>query len=217
MSLYLNKKIVVASIISFSFFQLTYAAALLDIQFHHQRHSLSCEIASLKMALVYKGVSIKESDLLTLLPFSDYGSRKFGNIWGDPEVGFVGNIDGLMPNTGYGVYEIPIQNLASIFRPSEIINDFSLDELLTELDNGNPILVWGNVATGQDISWYTREGKYIKAIYGEHVRVMMGYTGTHEYPTSIILMDPFQGELHWTVQRFLNNWRKMQNRAVVIR
>ncbi len=187
------KKIIIAACMCGSFF-LNYipafAGTVLNIPYHHQAHSLSCEIAALQMALNEKNIYITESTLLKFLPFSDRGSRHLGNIWGDPEIGFVGNIDGSMPNSGYGVYEQPIKNLAEIFRRAMIMNDASLDDLLTELDHGNPILVWGNVSTGKDISWHTPQGKYIHAIIGEHVRVMSGYTGTHENPTSIILMDP---------------------------
>jgi len=45
------------------------------------------------------GVNVTENELIAQLPTSDPGPRNTGNIWGDPELGFVGNINGSMPNT----------------------------------------------------------------------------------------------------------------------
>ncbi len=86
---------------------------LSGVAFHRQEHALSCEIASLKMALSYYGVDVSETQLISELPVDTPGPRQPGNIWGDPEKGFVGNIDGTMPNSGYGVYEKPIASVAA--------------------------------------------------------------------------------------------------------
>lgn len=189
---------------------------LLDIRFHAQEHSLSCEIASLKMILDYRGLDVSESDLLKKLPFSDRGPRKL-NVWGDPDIGFVGNIDGSMPkNTGYGVYEKPLSNLAGLWRKAEVISNKPLERIVGELDRGNPIIVWGALGGGKDNSWYTPEGKYIKAVKGAHVRVLKGYTGTSKNPSEVILMDPIYGEIRWPVKKFLANWAMLENRAVVV-
>ena len=80
------------------------ATIKLDVPYHRQEHSLSCEIAALKMALDYYGLKISESDLIKELVFNTKDSRSKNNIWGDPDLGFVGNIDGKIPNGGYGVY-----------------------------------------------------------------------------------------------------------------
>lgn len=188
----------------------------LPIKFHTQEHSLSCEIASLKMILDYRGLEVSESELLKYLPFSDRGPRK-GDIWGDPDVGFVGDIDGSMPkNTGYGVYEKPLKELSYSWRRADIISNQPFKRLIIELDRGNPVIVWGAVGSGNDNSWYTPEGKYIKAIKGAHVRVLKGYVGSRFNPTHVILMDPIYGELRWSTEKFIANWGKLGNRALVI-
>jgi uncharacterized protein YvpB len=191
-------------------------AIRLSVPYHHQEHKLSCEVASLLMALEYRNVKVTESELIRQLPFSDPGPRSASNIWGDPNLGFVGNIDGQMPNTGYGVYEQPIYDLAVKYRPAKIATSSSLDELVTELANGNPIVVWGVVGTGRDISWKTAAGKTISAKLDEHARTLIGYTGTSKNPQQLILLDPIYGELRMNVKDFLANWGKLDNRAVVI-
>jgi uncharacterized protein YvpB len=191
-------------------------AAKLNVLYHHQEHTLSCEIASLLMALNYKGVKVTETDLIKQLPVSDPSPRQANNIWGDPNLGFVGNIDGFMPNTGYGVYEKPIYDLASKYRTAKIITNVSLNDLITEITNNNPVVVWGVVGAGQDISWKTPQGQTIYAKLDEHARTLIGFTGKSDNPQLMILLDPIYGEVRLSVADFLKNWEKLDKRAVVI-
>jgi uncharacterized protein YvpB len=191
-------------------------AVKLAVPLHYQEHKLSCEIASLLMALNYRGVKVTESELFARLPVSFPGPRQASNIWGDPNLGFVGNVDGYMPDTGYGVYEKPIYDLAVKYRPAKIISSTSIENLITELSNGNPIVVWGVVGPGQDISWKTPGGKTINANMDEHARILIGYTGDSKNPQLMILLDPIYGELKMSIKDFLANWENLDKRAVVI-
>lgn len=189
----------------------------MNIPYHKQEHSLSCEIASLKMALNYYGVVATESELLNLLPFDTRLPRSKNNVWGDPDLGFVGNIDGKIPNGGYGVYEKPIYDLAYTFgRTAIILSKQPLSAILTEVEAGHPAIVWGTLASGKDISWVTKSGKKIHAIYGEHARVISGFDGTPENPTKIFLLDPIYGEIIMSKEKFLENWGLLNNKAVVV-
>jgi len=189
----------------------------LDVPFHRQEHSLSCEIATLKMILDYYGTSVSESELLSALPFDTRLPRQKNNIWGDPDLGFVGNIDGKIPNGGYGVYEKPIFDLAYKFgRTAVIFTGEKLSAILTEVQAGHPAIVWGTLSTGKDISWTTKNGKKIHAIYGEHTRIIIGFDGTIKNPTKIFLMDPVYGEIVMTKEKFLYNWGLMDNKAIVV-
>jgi len=192
-------------------------AVKLAVPYHHQQHALSCEVTSLLMALNYKGVKVTEDELIQQLPISDPGSRRQDNTWGDPNLGFVGNIDGRMPNTGYGVYEQPIYDLASKYREAKIITNGTLTDLITELGNGNPIVVWGVVVgRSRDISWKTPQGKIITAQLDEHARTLIGFTGQSDNPQLMILLDPLYGEMRLKVADFLKNWELLDKRAVVI-
>lgn len=192
-------------------------AVKLAVLYHHQEHALSCEVASLLMALNYKGVKVTESELIRQLPISDSGPRNRDNTWGDPNLGFVGNIDGTMPNSGYGVYDQPIYDLASKYRTAKIITSGNISDLITELGNDNPIVVWGTVVgRNRDISWKTPAGKIITAQLDEHARTLIGYTGTSYKPQLLIFLDPLYGEVRMTVKDFLINWNLLDNKAVVI-
>ncbi|MFA6255036.1 MAG: C39 family peptidase [Patescibacteria group bacterium] len=192
-------------------------AIKLAVPYHRQEHALSCEVASLLMALKYRGVNATESELIQQLPISDPAPRSKNNTWGDPNLGFVGNIDGRMPNTGYGVYEQPIYDLAAKYREAKIITNGTLTDLTTELGNNNPIVVWGVVVgRSKDISWKTPEGKIIIAQLDEHARTLIGFTGQSDNPELMILLDPLYGEVRLKVADFLKNWDLLEKKAVVI-
>ncbi|MDD4901748.1 MAG: C39 family peptidase [Patescibacteria group bacterium] len=191
-------------------------AVKLAVPYHRQQHNLSCEVASLVMALQYQGVKVTENELIAQLPSSDPGPRNPGNIWGDPNLGFVGNINGSMPNTGYGVYEQPIFDLANKYRAAKVIASGTLTDLITALTDNNPVVVWGVIGKGRDISWQTSAGLIIKAKMDEHARTLIGYTGTSDNPQLMILLDPIFGEIRMKVADFLTNWGKLDNKAVVV-
>lgn len=190
---------------------------MLKVPYHRQEHSLSCEIAALKMVLNFYDIKVSENDLLKNLPFDEKGPRLKDNTWGDPDKGFVGNIDGAIPNDGYGVYEKPIADLAEKFgRKAKIFDKPALSDVLAEVAAGHPVIAWGTLSSGKDISWKTKDGKFVKAIYGEHTRVIIGYSGSPENPANIILLDPIYGQISWSKEKFLKNWSLLDNKAVVI-
>ncbi|MFA6214959.1 MAG: C39 family peptidase [Patescibacteria group bacterium] len=192
-------------------------AIRLAVPYHRQEHALSCEVASLLMALQYRGVKITENELIQQLPVSDPGPRQKNNTWGDPNSGFVGNINGTMPDTGYGVYQQPIYDLAAKYRQAKIITDGTITDLITELGNNNPIVVWGVVVgRNKDISWKTPAGKIITAQLDEHARTLIGFTGKSDNPELMILLDPLYGEIRLKVADFVKNWELMGKKAVVI-
>lgn len=188
----------------------------LHVPYHRQEHSLSCEIAALKMALNFYGVDISESDLLKDLPFVIHQPRGKDNIWGDPNQGFVGDIDGTQPNTGYGVYEKPLAELAGKYRDAQALSGAELEDVLSEVAQNHPVIVWGSLSSGKDISWTTHDGKTIKAIQGEHTRVIIGFKGTTLQPKSIILLDPIYGTISMSKEKFLKDWRLLENKAVIV-
>jgi uncharacterized protein YvpB len=186
----------------------------LPVVFHRQEHSLSCEIAALKMALDFHGINVKESELIENLHF-DLVPRKNG-IWGDPYTGFVGDIDGKMGVTGYGVYWQPVSDVANKYTYSEVIENATVQELAQHLSEGRPIVWWGYYGRGRAINWQTVSGKAIIGINGEHARVLTGFVGTRENPTGFYLMDPIYGELFWETEYLLKNSTPFANSGVVV-
>ena len=190
---------------------------LINVAPDWQDHRLSCEAASLKMALAAKGVFVSEGEIMQKIGFDRTPHRD--GIWGDPYKAFVGNIDGKICSSGYGVYWPVVAKAASNWRPAEARSNWKLKDLTEEIVLGNPVVVWGSlpVRTLHDCSWHTPEGKYIKAIREDHVRVVIGFIGSPERPSKIILNDPLSGRVYWSTSYFLTNWKAFDYSGVVIR
>ncbi len=181
----------------------------LRIKPYRQKHALSCEFAALKMALRAKNINVAEKDLISKAHFEPMG--------GDPQRGFVGNINGRMLKTGYGIYWRPIAEIANEYRPAEDFNNWTIRRLTSETNQGNPVIVWGYVGRGRKVIWYTRGGKKINGVTGEHARVAIGFSGRAENPQRIYLIDPIYGKIYWSTKKFRQNWGAFQNSGVVIR
>ncbi|MDD5039867.1 MAG: Ig-like domain-containing protein [Patescibacteria group bacterium] len=186
----------------------------LSVPFHRQEHNLSCEIATLVMALAYRGVSVSEAAIIDAIGFDE--TPKANGIWGNPNAAFVGDIDGHQPSTGYGVYWDPIANAAKAYRPARSFTGWGIADLTAEIKKGNPIIVWGTAGSGTRIDWKTPQGGTVVAVNGEHTRVVVGFIGSAENPTTIITLDPLSGEKLFTKDRFLWNWGLLGNSGVVV-
>ena len=190
---------------------------LLKIAVDWQDDPLSCEAASLKMALAYKGVSVSEKAIMDKIGYDPTPHR--GNIWGDPYESYVGDIRGQMCSTGYGVYWEPVAKAAKNWRTSESFSGWKIEDLIREIKAGNPIVFWGVLPTGTltNCSWSTSEGKYVMAYKEDHVRLVVGFIGSSTNPTKIIINDPLSGRLYWSTDYFLQNWKAFNYSGVVIR
>ncbi len=189
---------------------------ILNVVLDYQDKALSCEAASLKMALLYRGVKVSEDDIMSIVGYDP--TIRNGNVWGDPYSAFVGSINGRQNTTGYGVYWDPIAKAANNWRSASAFSDWDVAKITAEIAAGNPVVVWG--VTGSSISrddWVTPEGKQILAWRGEHARVLIGFKGTVENPTAFILNDPISGRITWTKEKFESNWSTFNNSGVIIR
>jgi uncharacterized protein YvpB len=187
----------------------------LDVSYDHQDYALSCEVAALKMALVYKGVAVTEDQLMGIVGYDP--TPHSGNVWGNPYKAFVGSITGRQSTTGYGVYWEPILKAARAYREGDYFVNGTVQRLTEEINNGNPIVVWGNAGSGKRVDWQTTEDETIYAINGEHARVVKGYVGSPGNPTKIIVNDPLYGEIVYNTSAFEANWGTLFKAGVVVR
>lgn len=189
----------------------------LNIALDWQDHPLSCEAASLKMALVSKGVYVSENDIMGKIGY-DLTPHQ-GDVWGEPNKAYVGNIGGKMCDTGYGVHWEPAAKAANTWREAESFSGWNLENLIKEIELGNPVIVWGTLPVGtlHDCFWYTPEGRHIKTFQETHVRLVVGFIGEVENPSKIILNDPLTGRLYWSTSYFLTNWKAFGYSGVVVR
>lgn len=194
------------------------ASQKIDVPILYQERALSCEAATLRMALAYRGVTVTEQELLDAIGRDPTPRTRTsaGIVWGDPDEAFVGNVDGVIGRTGYGVHAGPIGRVAGQYRRTEVLTGASPQALADAIATGNPVIVWGHLTSGRPMTWRTPGGKTIHAINGEHTRVVVGYTGRQEEPTGFHLNDPIYGRQYWKLEKFMKNWEKLGRSAVVV-
>ena len=197
-----------------SSFAMQESTTLLNIPVYYQQHNLSCEVASLKMVLAYRGVSVSEDTLLSNL--GDDPSPRNGNVWSDPNQIFVGDVNGHQNTTGYGVYSGPLAQVANQYRSALAVSGWSTNQLSSALKAGNPVVIWGTAGNAKPDNWNTASGASISAWVGEHVRLAVGFTGPVSNPSSFIINDPIFGRLKWTSSQLRANWAAFGNAAVEV-
>lgn len=186
----------------------------LPVAWHRQEHSLSCEVAALQMVLNFYGVPVMESQLINKLPFDP--TPRQGDMWGDANQGFVGNINGTMMGTGYGVHWQPIATLAKQWKKAEVVRLAEPTQIVKHLAAGRPIIAWGYYGRGIPRAWRTPAGAIVNAVNGEHARVITGFYGPAAAPEGFFLLDPIFGQLTWPTDRLMNNWAAFDYQGVVV-
>ncbi|HOJ01224.1 MAG TPA: C39 family peptidase [Anaerolineaceae bacterium] len=170
-----------------------------------QMTTLDCEMRSAVDWARYFGTTIDETEFISKLPRSD-----------DPEVGFVGDIDGAMgqlPPEGYGVYPPPI---ASILRQyglnAQAVKNMTYEELQREISHDRPVIVWiVNLPFEIDQSTYTAStGNTVPIARFEHTWIVSGYN-----LSTVTVVDSA-----WTynvvLETFLERWAVLENRAIIL-
>jgi uncharacterized protein YvpB len=159
-----------------------------------QQLSLSCEMASLRMAAHYLKAIHSEGELVRILP-RDTAQPRFEKgklIWADANRVFPGNIRGWqlyhggmqqVPSRarrngwGYGVYGPGIAEVATkIGLQAEVFDE--VDHVYTTLDRGQvPIVIvpCRGRSTTRRWHWVSPQGDVVPAINGQHAIVVVGY------------------------------------------
>lgn len=174
----------------------------------------NCETAALSMLLAGQGIKAEQLDLQQRLPGDgpldpEPDGARF--VWGDPDKGFVGRVDGGGTSGGYGVYPGPIAELARGEGASPV--DLSGEQPKTiyrRLLEGRPVMVWVGLTDGPYETWLTPEGEDVTGNFGEHTVVLTGIDGD-----AISVNDPLQGvRTTWTRAQFETMWRRLGRRAL---
>lgn len=64
--------------------------------------------------------------------------------------------------------------------------------------------------------WKTKDGKTIKALSWDHVFVLLGYIGTKESPSHIIVWDTDTGRHIYPITEWMRKWWLMQYRSLIV-
>ena len=194
-----------------------FSQTLLNVPLFMQEKRFACNLEAARMVLSYRGIEKRTVELYEEIVKDPTPFDKERNIFGDPNLGYVGDIEGI--EKGYGVHWQPISDLIAKYRPNEVKTGWDLASLLQEITNGNPVLIWAHndfAETGKDITWTTPEGKTINAVTGMHTYVVVGYNNNIEAPTEIVLHDSYKGRWTITTSKFLDLWSVFNNTAIVV-
>lgn len=201
----------------------------LNVPIYRQRYRYSCNFVATAMAVAYKTGSVKDPMALYNQVAKDNTPITCDPVtqavvtWGNPYSGYVGDIYGApiagCSRSGYGVYWGPVSNVVSNYRSNTAKTGWGLQEMLQQVLNNNPVIIWahnGYSYAGQIFYWQTPGGQTIRAVSGMHSYVVVGFIGSIDNPTSIILNDPNRGR--WTISTgyFLSLWSYFNNAGIAV-
>lgn len=176
-----------------------------------------CEATALSMLLRDRGVRADQLSLQHDLPQSpplDPAPPPRGTgpqVWGDPDLGFVGRADGSGPAGGYGVYQRPVAALAR--RHGVRLTDLTgqpAASVYRALLSGHAVMVWVALSAGPYETWQTPAGRLVHANFGEHSVVLTAIDAN-----TVRANDPLSGQqLTWTRAQFERMWTALGRRAL---
>lgn len=180
-----------------------------------QRESNDCEATALAILLATEHVNVDQLTLQAELPRSgplDPVMSGAGEVWGDPELGFVGRPDGAGPSGGYGVYQGPVRQLAARYgRHLTDLTGSGPHAVYASLLAGHAVLAWVGLSAGPYGSWHSPSGKPVMVNFGEHAVVLAGISRTG----MLSVRNPLVGSSQtWTEAQFESMWALLGRRAL---
>ncbi len=169
-----------------------------------QLYTLDCEAQAAVDWAKFFDVNIDESEFIDRMPKSD-----------DPEIGFVGRVNGAMgqlPPNDYGIHASPIAEMLKEYGlPAKAKHDWSLSGIKKEIAAGQPVIAWiVNMPFTIDSQEYTASnGNTTTVARFEHTWIIIGYNAS-----TVTVVDST-----WTynvnVDEFLARWEALGKQAVI--
>lgn len=197
----------------------TNTKALLDVPIISQKPELKngCEVTGLAMLLQYAGVHIDKMTLAEEIKKdkTPLTRNKLWKIegWGDPNVGFVGDITGKEP--GFCVYPGPMIDLMEKYLPGRSINltNQKFESLLQRLNSKKPVVVWVTIhfKAPKKLKQWENNGNIIEATFEEHAVVLVGYDENYCY-----INNPYNKKKNQKIkkEKFKSVWEAMGSKAI---
>lgn len=202
---------------------------LLNVPLILQIYPLSCEAATLQMILQYRGIVKSQDELM-----QDIGlalpsvPEQNGNvvIWGDPDVGFVGDYkgkfavarNGKLEGDGWGVNEGPVLRAAQKYRPGGWAKKgATVQDLKLALQNDMPVVFWhvGPKHDKEKLEYYSPDGQKILFVQF-HVKALIGYRVDQNNQEIWTFNDPIYGRIERTTEQMLHEWGQYGYRMVAV-
>lgn len=193
----------------------------LEVPWFKQAFPLSCEAASLRMALAYRGIATTDAAILDLIGSDPRPAEVAANgsmRWGDPYTTFVGNPNGSeVALTGYGTYYPPIARAAAslggtVLRSGEGV---PASDVYQAIRDGHPVVAWVTyhwvTAPRHD---YTSFGGRLIPYAGpiEHAVTVVGVAGD-----SVYINNPWSGREWVSRPAFEAAFATYNGMAVILR
>ena len=175
-----------------------------------------CEITTLAMMLQYYGINESK---LSLLPEMKYDKTAYIvdsndkiTFWGNPNVGFVGDITGR--EKGFGIYHTALIDLLKKYIPSAVdLTGKSFETLEDKIEEGIPVEVWTTIHYQDSVEWMVWDTGLgpIKTTLSEHAVLLVGYDKDNVY-----VNDPYTGLSQVKVNKalFIRTWEMMDKQAI---
>lgn len=194
------------------------ASAMLDAPAIKQYPELpsGCEVTSLTMLLQYAGVNKSKTELAYEMPKDPTPLRTDGNggfiSWGDPNVGFVGDVTG--KSRGFGIYHAGLLPLLKTYEPEALdLTGKPFDMLERQVAEGYPVIVWNTADYSVPNLWVTWDSPNgaIRTTFAEHAVLLVGYDDANVY-----VNDPITGGKNVSIAKaqFLEAWKAMGQQAL---
>jgi len=174
-----------------------------------------CEVTSLTMILQWAGINV---DKMTLADQVAKDTTPYSTVdgqihWGNPNVGFVGDITG--QNIGYAVYHGPILQLAHRYHNAIDLTGQSFDQVLSHVTAGSPVWVITSFTFEPVTDWQTvisPEGPY-RLSFNEHAVVITGFDNDYVW-----INNPYSDIKDQQVARagFQTAWQQFGNQSIVL-
>jgi uncharacterized protein YvpB len=179
-----------------------------------------CEVVSLQMLMEYYGHSFNKVFFAYEMPFDTTPLVKYSwggyKQWGDPSVGFVGDVTGKTP--GFSIDPAPLKKLLTkyIKNGADLTgSDFSVIEAYVR--NSRPVVAWVTVGLNNPrspVNWQTPSGKTITAHMNTHAVLVTGVDDNYVYYN-----DPYTGIKNSKTPKgqFVNVYNLMGRKALSVR
>lgn len=163
-------------------------SVLIDIPIIPQLPELKngCEITSLTMMFNHAGISVDKLTLANKVKKDNTPLTHKGETiatWGNPHVGFVGDITGKTP--GYSIYPEALTPLIEEYMPGKSLNltGANYEDIERALVDNRPVLAWvtSDFKTPTRPAQWIINGETISVYFSQHAVLVTGYDENNVY------------------------------------
>ncbi|HBQ96476.1 MAG: C39 family peptidase [Firmicutes bacterium] len=187
-----------------------------------------CEVTSLSMLLTGVGHPVSKLTLAKEMPkahtplqLTQTTNAKGQTVnkvevWGNPNVGFVGSV--YKAGYGYGIYNGPMMKLLNEVWPGRAVNltGKPFSAILAHVAQGVPVEVWTTLTfkpTNDWVTWNSPQGP-VHATPLEHAVIIVGYS-----PNYLYINNPWTGQAGEKVAKapFIAAWNQLGDQAITVK